>query len=98
LGGTSGTSPSHIRTSFDRPSLPLLPGDWALRLNTTPRVAVDYGDVIAAGLTGFGSRVAYGWLFNTPDGRDGALVEELAQASKPRGSMRSRRSGSWKTA
>jgi putative ABC transport system permease protein len=46
---------------------------------TAPQVAVNYDDVKAAGLTGFGSRVAHRWLFKTHDGRDQAVLDELTR-------------------
>ena len=44
-----------------------------------PRVAIAYAEVEALGLTVFGSRGRYGWLFKTIDGQDEALVKELAR-------------------
>ena len=45
----------------------------------TPHVAIDYAHVQAAGLTGFGSRGRFGWLYKTPEDKDDALLKELAR-------------------
>jgi hypothetical protein len=42
-----------------------------------PRVIADYSDVIAAGLTGFGSRARYREYFKSPEGRSEQLKTEL---------------------
>ena len=78
-----GTLTFVIRGSIDR-----LPGN-SLNFSPMPRVAIDYDAVEAAGLTGFGSRVHYAWLFTTSPGREEALVTELSRAlgSTPRQSV-----------
>jgi putative ABC transport system permease protein len=42
-----------------------------------PRVMADYSDVIAAGLTGFGSRARYREYFKSPEGQSEQLKTEL---------------------
>jgi len=58
-----------------------LPGN-AMEFRPLQRVLVDYADAEAAGLTAFGARASYGWLFKTPEGQDGALLKELAREFK----------------
>jgi len=80
---TIGTLTFVIHGSLDR-----LPGN-SLNFSPMPRVAIHYDAVEAAGLTGFGSRVHYAWLFTTPPGREETLVGELSRAlgSTPRQSV-----------
>lgn len=55
-----------------------MPGN-GLDFSPLPRVVIDFADVEATGLTGFGSRVGREWLFKTHDGQDEALVKELGR-------------------
>jgi putative ABC transport system permease protein len=55
-----------------------VPGN-ALEFRPTQRVLVDYADAEAAGLTGFGSRVSYHWLYKTHEGQDETLLKELGR-------------------
>lgn len=55
-----------------------MPGN-GLDFSPLPRVVINYGEVEAAALTGFGSRASHHWLFKTPEGQDEALVKELAR-------------------
>jgi len=71
---TIGTLVFTIRGSIER-----IPGN-ALNFSPMPRVAIDYEDAEAAGLTGLGSRLHYAWLFTTAPGREEALVAELQNA------------------
>src|SRR5262245_11265307 len=67
-----GTLTFAIRGAADR-----IPGS-ALNFSPIPRVLIEYDAVVRAGVTTFGSRVRYGWLFKTtPDG-DRPLVREMA--------------------
>jgi|GEM_PF-3441 len=54
-----------------------MPGS-AMQFGPVQLVAMDYADAVAAGLTAFGSRVNYGWLFKTHEGQDEALLKNLA--------------------
>ncbi len=56
--------------------LEFLPGN-EMQFGSVQRALTNYDDAMAAGLTGFGSRVNYGWLFKTPEGMDEALVRQL---------------------
>jgi putative ABC transport system permease protein len=58
-----------------------LPGN-AMEFRPIQRVAVDYTDAEAAGLTSSGGLVSYGWLFKTREGEDEALLKELAREFK----------------
>jgi len=62
-----------IRGAIER-----MPGN-ALNFSPLPRVAADYRDVEAAGLTGFGSRVHYNWMFSVPDGEERDFAESLGR-------------------
>lgn len=53
-----------------------LPGN-ALNFSPMPRILVEYGVPEAAGLTGFGSRATFFWLFTVPDGQEQGLVRAL---------------------
>jgi putative ABC transport system permease protein len=66
-----GTLTFTIRAAADR-----VPGN-GLNFNPMPRVLVDYDAALAAGLTGFGSRVRYAWLFKTVDGQETALTRAI---------------------
>ena len=66
-----GGAPLTVRGAIER-----MPGN-ALNFSPLPRVAADYQEVEAAGLTGFGSRVRYSWLFNVPDGQERAFTQAL---------------------
>jgi putative ABC transport system permease protein len=61
-----------------------VPGN-AMNFSPLPRVLVDYEDVAAAGLTGFGSRLQYDWLFNVPDGQERALQQAIGREYTARG-------------
>ena len=52
-----------------------------INFSPIPRVLVDYDAVQRAGLTGFGSRVGYRWLFKTTENGDRALVREMDRCS-----------------
>ena len=47
-------------------------------------VLVDYQDVETAGLTGFGSRVNYFWLFNVTDGQERAVAAAIGNDYRTR--------------
>ena len=67
-----GTLTFVIRGAADR-----IPGS-ALNFSPIPRVLIEHDAVVRAGVTTFGSRVRYSWLFKTtPDG-DRPLVREMA--------------------
>ena len=66
-----------IRGAADR-----IPGSGT-NFSPIPRVLVDYDAVQRAGLTGFGSRVGYRWLFKTTENGDRALVREMDQVFRP---------------
>lgn len=68
-----GSHTFEIRAAADR-----VPGSL-LNFNPIPRVIVDYDAVEAAGLTGFGSRVRYLWLYMTRDGEEGAFAQEIGR-------------------
>ena len=53
-----------------------IPGS-ALNFSPMPRVLVDYGVPDAAGLTGFGSRARFFWLYGVEDGRERTLVPAI---------------------
>lgn len=55
-----------------------VPGN-AMEFRPIQRVLVDYADAEAAGLTGFGSRVSYHWLYKTHEGQDQSLLKELGR-------------------
>ena len=55
-----------------------LPGS-AMQFGPLQRVLVDHADAVAAGLTGFGSRVQYDWFFKTHEGQDVALLKSLGE-------------------
>ena len=79
-----GTLPFTVRGVIER-----IPGN-ALNFSPMPRVAVNYDEVEAAGLTAFGSRVRYHWLFNVPDGQERAFAQGIGreyQARSIRGSV-----------
>lgn len=61
-----------------RGELEFLPGN-EMQFGSVQRALANYDDAMAAGLTAFGSRVNYGWLFKTPEGMDEALVRHLGQ-------------------
>jgi putative ABC transport system permease protein len=65
-----------IRGTIER-----LPGN-GMDFTPLPRVVIDYKDIEATGLTGFGSRANHIWLFKTPEGQDGALLKELGREFK----------------
>ena len=52
------------------------PGN-ALNGSPMPRVLVEYGVPEAAGLTGFGSRARFFWLFAVPDGQERSFANSL---------------------
>jgi putative ABC transport system permease protein len=58
-----------------------LPGN-GMDFTPLPRVLIDYADFEATGLTGFGSRASYIWLFQTREGQDEALLRELGREFK----------------
>jgi len=53
-----------------------MPGN-ALDFRPMPRVLVEYGVPEAAGLTGFGSRATFFWLFTVADGQEQAFVRAV---------------------
>lgn len=53
------------------------PGSGMSNFSFGPRVMIDYDDAIAAGLTGYGSRVRYRVLFKTQEGQMDRLVTQL---------------------
>jgi putative ABC transport system permease protein len=55
-----------------------------LNFSPMPRVAVNYADVEAAGLTGFGSRVRYHWLFRVPDGQERGVAQDIGREYRSR--------------
>jgi putative ABC transport system permease protein len=61
-----------------RGALDFLPGN-EMQFGSVQRAVMDYQAAIDAGLTGFGSRVNYGWLFKAPEGQDDALLHRLVQ-------------------
>jgi putative ABC transport system permease protein len=69
IGGT----PFTIRGAIER-----MPGN-ALNFSPMPRVAADYADVEAAGLTAFGSRVRYYWMFSVTEGQERALASRIGR-------------------
>lgn len=73
-----GTTAFTIRGAIER-----LPGS-ALNFSPMPRVAVDYPEVEAAGLVGFGSRVRYYWLFNVPYGEERAFASRIGRDFRER--------------
>jgi putative ABC transport system permease protein len=73
-----GTATFTIRGAIER-----LPGN-ALNFSPMPRVVVDYPDVGAAGLTGFGSRARYHWLFNVTDGQERAFAGRIGRIYQER--------------
>ena len=73
-----GTAAFTVRGAIER-----LPGS-ALNFSPMPRVAVDYPEVEAAGLIGFGSRVRYYWLFNVPDGEERAFASRIGRDYRER--------------
>lgn len=66
-----------IRGTADR-----IPGN-RLNFSPIPRVLVDYDAVRRAGVTAFGSRAEYSWLFRTPEDGDRTLVREMDAALRP---------------
>jgi putative ABC transport system permease protein len=68
-----GTLPFTVRGLAER-----IPGN-GLDFSPLPVVLVDYPDVAAAKLTGFGSRVYHACLFRTLEGRDEELAQSLSQ-------------------
>ena len=80
IGSTTFT----IRGAMER-----LPGN-ALNFSPIPRVVAEYDAVEAAGLTGFGSRVRYLWMFNTVEGEETAFARAVGRefgARRIRGSI-----------
>jgi putative ABC transport system permease protein len=73
-----GTATFTVRGTIER-----LPGG-ALNFSPMPRIAVDYPEVQAAGLIGFGSRVRYYWFYNVPDGTERALASRIGQEYRER--------------
>jgi putative ABC transport system permease protein len=67
-----GTQTFTIRGILER-----VPGN-ALDFSPIPRVLVDYGAPEAAGLTGFGSRARYYWMYSVEDGGEGRLSDAIA--------------------
>jgi putative ABC transport system permease protein len=61
-----------------RGAMQFVPGN-AMEFRPLQRVLVDYPDAEAAGLTSFGSRVSYHWLYKTRAGQDQTLVRELGR-------------------
>jgi putative ABC transport system permease protein len=61
-----------------------LPGS-GLNFGPMPRVLVDYADVAAAGLMGFGSRVGHDWLFNVTDGQERPFAQAIDREYDARG-------------
>jgi putative ABC transport system permease protein len=75
-----GTLTFTIRAAAER-----VPGN-GLNFSPMPRVLVDYDTAAAAGLTGFGSRVRYSWLFKTVAGQETTLTRSIwaeARQTKP---------------
>jgi putative ABC transport system permease protein len=68
-----GSRTFEIRAAADR-----IPGSL-MNFNPMARVIVDYDAVEAAGLTGFGSRVRYLWLYKTRDGQEVAFAQEIGR-------------------
>jgi putative ABC transport system permease protein len=68
-----GGAPFTIRGAIER-----MPGN-ALNFSPMPRVAADYDAVQAAGLTAFGSRVRYNWLFTVPDGEERDFAQAIGR-------------------
>jgi putative ABC transport system permease protein len=66
-----------IRGTADR-----IPGN-RMNFSPIPRVLVDFDTVRRAGLTAFGSRVGYSWLFRTPENGDRALVRDMDRELRP---------------
>ncbi len=58
-----------------------LPGN-GMDFTPLPRVVIDYADIEATGLAGFGSRASHIWLFKTLEGQDEALLKELGREFK----------------
>jgi len=75
---TVGTLTLTVRGIGDR-----VPGN-ALNLSPMPRVIVEYGVPAAAGLTGFGSRARFFWLFAVPDGQERSFANGVAQEFRAR--------------
>ena len=73
-----GTMRFTIRGAIER-----LPGN-ALNFSPLPRVAVEYGNVAAAGLIGVGSRVRYHWLFNVRDGQERPFAQRIGTEYRER--------------
>jgi hypothetical protein len=61
-----------------------VPGNW-LNFSPAPRVTVDYDDVVAAGLTDFGSRANHGWLFKPLKGKTTHSSSRSRTSSRRRG-------------
>jgi putative ABC transport system permease protein len=74
-----GTLPFTVRGVVER-----VPGN-GLNFSPLPRVLVDYEDVTAAGLTGFGSRVGHDWLFTVPDGQEWTFAQAIGRDYRSRG-------------
>src|SRR5438105_12969523 len=53
------------------------PGNTLNGFSLGPRVLVDYADAMGAGLTGFGSRARYRWLFKTQPNQEEILAQQL---------------------
>jgi putative ABC transport system permease protein len=60
-----------------------VPGN-ALNFSPMPRVLVESGVPGAAGLTGFGSRARFYWLFSVPDGQERGLAEAIGHEYQAR--------------
>ncbi len=73
-----GTDAFTIRGVVER-----VPGN-ALDFSPIPRVLVAYGAPEAAGLTGFGSRARYHWLYGAADGDEGRLADAIAADMRER--------------
>jgi putative ABC transport system permease protein len=66
-----------IRGTADR-----IPGN-RMNFSPIPRVLVDYDIVRRAGLTTFGSRVDYSWLFRTRENAERTLVRDMDRELRP---------------
>jgi putative ABC transport system permease protein len=75
---TIGTQTVTVRAVAER-----VPGN-ALNFSPVPRVLVEYGVPEAAGLTGFGSRGRFFWLFTVADGREQAFARAVGSEFQSR--------------
>jgi putative ABC transport system permease protein len=68
-----GTTTFTVRGTIER-----MPG-IALNFSPIPRVAVDFPMVEQAGLTGFGSRLRYNWLFAVAEGEENTIARSIGR-------------------